>query len=243
MLAHRGDARGMTLAAFEPLRPAPEGSISRTTMSLPSTHRRSGHPPAHLRHHLASGCGQDDVDREAAAVRRRDPARGRSQGQGQPAPDAVRLDGHRARARHLGRHVGDDLRTCGLRLQPARHAGPRGLLGRHVPHPVGGGLGRDGDRRRPRHREPDPQALRGLPAARHPDRHLRQQDGSGNPRSLRSPRRDREGAGPRYRTRDLADRPGPRLRGHLRPRPHHGAQARLRRRSSDAAGRGSPRSR
>ena len=34
------------------------------------------------------------------------------------------LDGHRARPRHLGGHVGDDIRARRLRVQPARHAGP-----------------------------------------------------------------------------------------------------------------------
>ena len=181
-------------------------------------HRGPGRPPAHLRHHLPPGRGQDHADREAAAVRRRDPARRRGAGQGQPAPDAVGLDGHRARARHLGRDLGDDLRTCRLRVQPARHAGPRGLLRGHLPHAVGGGFRRDGDRRGARHREPDAQAVRGVPAARHPDRDLRQQDGPRDARPLRPARRDREGAGARYRAHHLADRPRPRLRGHLRPR-------------------------
>jgi hypothetical protein len=39
---------------------------------------------AHLRDHLAPGRRQDHADREAAAVRRRDPARRAGQGQGQP---------------------------------------------------------------------------------------------------------------------------------------------------------------
>ncbi len=56
-----------------------------------------------------------------------------------------------------------------------------------------------------------PQAVRGLPPARHPDRHLRQQARPGIPRPLRSPRRDREDAGPRRRPRHLADRARPEL--------------------------------
>jgi hypothetical protein len=35
-----------------------------------------------------------------------------------------RLDEGGARARHLGRLVGDDLRICRLHLQPAGYAGP-----------------------------------------------------------------------------------------------------------------------
>src|SRR4030095_11961423 len=42
-----------------------------------------------------------------------------------------------------------------------------------------------------------PQAVRGLPAARHPDPHLHQQDGSREPRPVRNPGRDREDAGAR----------------------------------------------
>ena len=65
----------------------------------------------------------------------------------------------------------------GLRLQPARHAGPRGLLRRHLPHADGGRFRRHGDRRRQGHRGAHAQAVRGVPAARHPDHHLHQQDG------------------------------------------------------------------
>ena len=44
-------------------------------------------------------------------------------------------------------------------------------------------FGRDGDRRRQGHRAAHPQAVRGLPAARHSDHHLHQQDGPRKPRS------------------------------------------------------------
>ena len=50
----------------------------------------------------------------------------------------------------------------------------------------------DGDRRRQGHRAAHAEAVRGLPAARHPDHHLRQQDGSREPRPVRDPRRDRD---------------------------------------------------
>ena len=92
----------------------------------------------------------------------------------------------------------------GLRLQPARHAGPRGLLRGHLPDAHGGRFRRHGDRRREGHRGAHAQALRGLPPARHPDRHLRQQDGPREPRPVRPPRRDREDPGARHR----AVRPG-----------------------------------
>ncbi len=49
---------------------------------------------------------------------------------------------------------------------------------------------RHGDRRRQGHRDPDPQAVRGLPPARRADHHLHQQDGPRKPRaaSISSPR-------------------------------------------------------
>ena len=55
-------------------------------------------------------------------------------------------------------------------------------------------FGGHGDRRRQGHRGAHAQAVRGLPAARHPDRHLHQQDGPREPRirstcSTRSRRR------------------------------------------------------
>ena len=104
------------------------------------------------------------------------------------------------------------------RLQPARHAGPRGLLRGHLPHADRGRFRRDGDRRRQGHRGAHPQAVRGLPPARHPDRHLHQQDGPRKPRSVRPARRDREDAGARHHAGELAGRPRPRFRRHLRSR-------------------------
>ena len=123
-------------------------------------------------------------------------------------PDALRLDEDRARARHLRRHLGDDLRIWRQRLQPARHARPRGFRRRHLPHAVGGRFRRHGHRRRQGHRAAHAEAVRGLPPARHPDRHLRQQDGPREPRPVRDPRRDRAEAGARHRADHLADRPG-----------------------------------
>ena len=77
--------------------------------------------------------------------------------------------------------------------------------------------GRHGHRRRQGHRGAHAQAVRDLPAARHPDRHLHQQDGPREPRAARAARRDREGAGARHRARRLADRARARLPRHLRP--------------------------
>ena len=79
-------------------------------------------------------------------------------------------------------------------------------------------LGGDGDRRRQGHRGAHPQAVRGLPAARHPDHHLHQQDGPREPRPVRTAGRDRKDAGARHRADDLADRARPRFRRHLRYR-------------------------
>ena len=157
----------------------------------------------------------------------------------------LRLDGDRARARHLGRHLGDDLRVRRPRLQPARHAGPRGLLRGHLPHADRGRFRRHGDRRRQGHRGADPQAVRGLPAARHPDHHLHQQDGPREPRPVRAARRDREDAGARHRAGDLAGRARARLRRHHRRRDRRRAPARRRRRQGRHAARddASPRSR
>ena len=81
-------------------------------------------------------------------------------------------------------------------LQPARHAGPRGLFGGYLSHADRGRFGDHGDRRGQGHRAADAQAVRGLPAALGADHHLRQQ---GRPRgparrsscSTRSPTRSR----------------------------------------------------
>ena len=149
-------------------------------------HRRD-RPPPHLRDHLAPGRRQDHADRAPAARRRRHPARRQRARQGRAAAHPLGLDGHRARPRHLRRHLGDDVRIRRLRVQPARHAGPRGFLRGHLPHADRGRLRGHGDRRRQGHRGAHPQAVRDLPAARHPDPDLHQQDG---PRGAR-PVRDR----------------------------------------------------
>ena len=153
---------------FPAKRSTPMSDLAVTTKS-PSRSplaSRSG-AAAHLCDHLPSRRRQDHADRKAAAVRRRHQSRRPGQGQGRAAQHPFRLDEDRARARHLGRHLGDDLRVRGPRVQPAGHAGPRGLFRRHLPHADRGRFRRDGDRRRQGHRGADAQAVRGLPAARH----------------------------------------------------------------------------
>src|SRR5438477_7418966 len=57
---------------------------------------------AHLRHHLASGRGQDHAHRKAALARRGHPSRRRGQGARRAAARDLRLDGSRAAARDRG---------------------------------------------------------------------------------------------------------------------------------------------
>ncbi len=205
--------------------PRHEQAARRRRFDAADAARGRSRAPAHLRDHFAPRRRQDHADREAAAVRRRHQSRRPGQGQARPPLDPLGLDGDRARARHFGRHLGDDLRLRRPRVQSARHAGPRGLLRGHLPHAHRGRLGGDGDRRRQGHRGAHPQAVRGLPAARHPDHHLHQQDGPREPRSVRAARRDREDAGARHRADDLADRTRPRFRRHLRSRDRRDAAA------------------
>ena len=74
----------------------------------------------------------------------------------------------------------------------------------------------DGDRRRQGHRSPDPQAVRGLPPARHSDHDLRQQDGPRGARSLRTAGRDFRPAADRDRADDVAGRHGAEFQGRAR---------------------------
>ena len=186
---------------------------------LPLPHRRGRCPSAHLRHHLASGCRQDHADREAAAVRRGHPSGRRGQGQGRAAAGAVGLDEDRAAARDLGHHLGDDVRVCRLHLQPAGHAGPRRLQRGHLPDADGGRLRDHGAGCRQGHRAADLEAVRGLPAARHPDHDLHQQDGPRGQGPGRAAGRDPRPAGAGHRADELADRHGPELQGRVRPAP------------------------
>ena len=201
-------------AFYYPFHPVP-GTSPREDHDIPARSRRAA---AHLRDHLAPRRRQDHADREAAAVRRRDPARRRGQGARRGAARALGLDEGRARARHLGDRLGDDLRVRRLHLQPARHAGPRGLQRGHLPHADRGRLGGHGDRRRQGHRDADAQAVRGLPPARRADHHLHQQDGPRG-RATRSSCSTRSSTtlAARRRAGELADRHGPRLPRLLRP--------------------------
>ena len=78
--------------------------------------------------------------------------------------------------------------------QPARYARPRGFLRGHLPRAHRRRRGGHGDRRGQGRGGPDHQAARGLPAARHADHHLRQQDG---PRGARPHRSARTRSSPR----------------------------------------------
>ncbi len=75
--------------------------------------------------------------------------------------------------------------------QPARHAGPPGLLRGHLPRADRGRRGADGDRRGQRRGAADAAAAAGLPRAQHADHHLRQQDGPRGARAAGAARRDR----------------------------------------------------
>ena len=117
----------------------------------------------------------------------------RGQGQEEPARHPLGLDVDRARARHLGRHLGDDVRLPRPGLQPARHAGPRGLFGKTPTRTltavdsavmvIDAAKGIEARTRK---------LFEVCRAARHSDRHLHQQDGPREPRSLRDSGRDRE---------------------------------------------------
>ena len=110
----------------------------------------------------------------------------------------------------------------GTRLQPARHAGPRGLLRPHLSH---------ADRRRLRavmvidaakgieartRKLFEVCRLRDIPIITFINKMDRE-----SARAARAARRDREDAGARHRADGVADRPGPRLPRHLRS--HHAA--------------------
>src|SRR6266851_8281474 len=95
---------------------APASSGPGTTEAIDEHPDRRDCAPAYLCDHFASGRRQDHFDREIAAVRRSDPAGGRSQSARRAAAGALGLDGGRARARHLGLLGGDELRARGARL-------------------------------------------------------------------------------------------------------------------------------
>ena len=184
-----------------------------------------GAAPPHLRHHFAPRRGQDHADREAAAVLRRDPDRRFGEGAQGLASRHLRLDGDREAARHLGgvlRHADGIPR---LRHQPAGHAGPPGLLGRHLPRAHRGGRRADGDRRGQRRGAADTPAAAGLPRAQHAHPHLRQQDGPRGAGAAGADGRDRARAGHERGALHLAGGHGQAVR--RRARPAQAADARV----------------
>ena len=191
-----------------PLSPASDARLAGHPAGLRRTFAIISHPDA----------GKTTLDREAAAVRRRHPCRGRGQGAWRGPARALGLDEDRAAARHLGHHLGDAFRVRRRGVQSSRHAGPRGFQRGHLPHADRRRFGGDGDRRRQGHRGAHPQAVRDLPPARRADHHLHQQDGPREPRPDRASGRDRLDPGARRHADELARRLRPELQGHLRSR-------------------------
>ncbi len=182
-----------------------------------NTRRRSG-AQTHIRDHFASRRRQDDADRAIAAPGRRDPPRGPGEGPRRGPPCPLGLDEDRAGTRYFGHYGGHDLRIRERRVQSPRYARPRGFLRRHLPHADGSGFGGNGHRRRQGDRKPDPQIVRSLPAARHSDHDLHQQDGPRGARSFRIDRRDRRSASIGMRSAQLAGGIGSQFPRRLRPR-------------------------
>ena len=185
--------------------------MSKLTLAAEAARRRTfaiiSHPDAGkttLTENLLLAGGRDPRGRRRAGARR------------EPA-HPVRLDEDRARAGHLGLGLGDDVRPRRPDVQPAGHAGPRGLLGRHLPHADRRRLRRHGAGRRQGHRAADAEAVRGLPPARHPDHHLHQQDGPRGAGPVRPAGRDRLQARAGPGAALLAGRLGRPLQGHARP--------------------------
>ena len=195
--------------------PRRDSAAPRADLLNASPHARAPEK-ANVRDHFAPRRGQDHADREAAAVRRRDPDGGRRQGpQGDPARD-VGLDAPRAGARHLDHVVRDAVSVRRRADQPARHAGSRGFLRGHVSHADGRRQRADGHRRREGRRGADDQAHGSLPAAHDADHQLHQQARSRRPAADRAARRHRDRARHRLRAADVADRHGTRVSRHLR---------------------------
>ena len=94
--------------------------------------------------------------------------------------------------------------------------GPPGFLRGHLSRADRGRRRGDGDRRRQGRRGADDQAARSLPAARHADHHVRQQDGPRGARAARAARGNRVGADDRLRAGQLADRHGQALSRRVR---------------------------
>ena len=82
----------------------------------------------------------------------------------------------------------------GIRYNLLDTPGPPGLQRGHLPHADRGRLRDHADRRRQGRRDADAQAVRGLPHARHADRHVREQARPAGARSARADERGRGGA-------------------------------------------------
>ncbi len=105
----------------------------------------------------------------------------------------------------------------GPRGEPAGHPGPPGLLRGHLPHAGRRGRGGDAHRRGQGRRAADQEALQGLPHARHPHLHLRQQAGPLRPRAAGPDGRARAGARHPLLPDELAHRHGAGLPRRVRP--------------------------
>ncbi len=133
--------------------------------------------------------------------------------------------------------LGAPVRLPRPRGQPARHARPPGLLRGHLPDALRRRQRGDAHRRRQGRRAPDQEALPGLPDARHPHLHLRQQARPLRARPARPHGRARAGARHPRLPDELAHRHGSRVPRRLRPRRAGGARL-LRRRGHPRRGRG-----
>ncbi len=176
-------------------------------------HRR----PAHVCHHFSSRRREDDPDRKAAALRPGDRAGRERARPPQPPQHHLRLDADGTRTRDLDHFHRAPVPLSGPDHQPAGYPRSPGLLRRYLPHARRGRLGRHGAGRRQGHRAADPQAVRSLPQAGHPDLHFHQQAGSPGPRTARTAGRDPDRTGHGARPGQLAPGRRPRLPGRGRP--------------------------
>ena len=167
---------------------------------------RRGGAPADVRHHQPPRRRQDHADREVPALRRCGAAGRRGQGaRGAPLGD-VGLDGAREAARHLDQLDGAAVPLPRPRREPARHAGPQGLLRGHVPRARRRRRRGHGARHGQGHRVPDPQAVRGVPQPAAAGAHVPQQVRPTRPRAAGAARRDRGPDRPAPDAGDVAGR-------------------------------------
>ena len=156
----------------------------------PRNPRRDPHA-AHLRDHQPSRRREDHAHREAPPLRRSHPSRRYGEGAAPAAPRDLRLDADGAGARHLGDVERDAVRVRRLPDQPARHAGPRRLLRRHLSRAHRRRQRGDAARQPQGRRGAHAPAVRGVQAPPHADLHRRQQVRPRRRRSAQAPRRRR----------------------------------------------------